>query len=193
MTCFPNTTLYCNYNFIFSLILYFSGILDNSVICYTSWIIVFRSFFWRINGRRNVCLYSLVCSWNCWWSVGFFPKVFESNTSMKFYIFSIRGILGSFLMIFTCFGVMISYIAGAYLTYSTAPFVIMIFPIAFMVSFLVLPESPQDLMGQKRYVVSLFIMIMNKILKCFNLSGCRKVVAILQELYARHQRGKWKI
>ncbi|KAJ6648624.1 Facilitated trehalose transporter Tret1 [Pseudolycoriella hygida] len=62
----------------------------------------------------------------------------------------IRGILGSLLMIFVCIGVMISYIAGAYLTYSTAPFVIMGFPIAFLVSFLILPESPDDLMRQNR-------------------------------------------
>lgn len=54
---------------------------------------------------------------------------------------------------------MISYISGAYLTYSTAPFVIMIFPIAFLVSFLILPESPNDLMNQKRYAVSLFRLI----------------------------------
>lgn len=60
-------------------------------------------------------------------------------------------------MIFTCVGVMLSYIAGAYLTYTTAPFVIMIFPIAFLVSFLLLPESPNDLMTQKRYAVSLLL------------------------------------
>lgn len=60
-------------------------------------------------------------------------------------------------MIFVCIGVMISYIAGAYLTYTTAPFVIMIFPIAFTVSFLLLPESPNDLMKQKRYTVINFI------------------------------------
>ncbi|KAG4065618.1 hypothetical protein HA402_012608 [Bradysia odoriphaga] len=63
----------------------------------------------------------------------------------------IRGVLGSFLIISTCFGVMISYIAGSYLTYSTTPFVIMIFPIAFTISFLLLPESPNDLMKQKRF------------------------------------------
>ncbi|KAJ6648625.1 Facilitated trehalose transporter Tret1, partial [Pseudolycoriella hygida] len=63
----------------------------------------------------------------------------------------IRGILGSFLMMFTCVGVMISYIAGAYLTYNTAPLVIMVFPIIYLVSFLLLPESPTDLMKQKRF------------------------------------------
>lgn len=61
-------------------------------------------------------------------------------------------------MIFTCLGVMLSYIGGAYLTYNTAPFVIMGFPIAFLVSFLILPETPNDLMNQKRYAVSLFIL-----------------------------------
>lgn len=63
----------------------------------------------------------------------------------------IRGILGSFLMIFTCVGVMISYIAGSYLTYSTAPFVLIAFPIAFTIAFLLLPESPNDLMKQQRF------------------------------------------
>lgn len=63
-------------------------------------------------------------------------------------------------MIFTCFGVMVSYIAGTFLSYSTAPFVIMIFPIAFSVSFaFMLPESPNDLMDQKRYDVSLILLV----------------------------------
>lgn len=83
-------------------------------------------------------------------------KIF--NSANIDFIISIRGILGSFLMISVCLGVMISYIAGAYLTYSTAPFAIMIFPIAFLVSFLILPESPNDLMSQKRYAVSLFVL-----------------------------------
>lgn len=70
-------------------------------------------------------------------------------------------------MIFTCLGVMISYIAGAYLTYRTAPFVIMVFPIAFLISFLILPESPNDLMNQKRYAVSILQLFIFLIIAIF--------------------------
>lgn len=44
-------------------------------------------------------------------------------------------------MVFACFGILLAYVTGAYMTYSTSPYVMMIFPIALFVSFVFLPGS----------------------------------------------------
>lgn len=43
------------------------------------------------------------------------------------------------LMGFACFGIMLSYVTGAYMTYRTSPYVMMIFPVALFISFIFLP------------------------------------------------------
>lgn len=43
------------------------------------------------------------------------------------------------LMVFACFGIMLAYVTGTYMTYTTSPYVMMIFPVALFVSFVILP------------------------------------------------------
>jgi len=63
---------------------------------------------------------------------------------------TIRGMLGSMLMVFAVFGIMLSYITGSYMSYSTSPYVMIIFPIALFVSFLFLPDTPMSLISRNK-------------------------------------------
>lgn len=162
---------------------YILGILDNCNSSHSNRAIVFWSFFGRTYWWRYFSLNSNICGWNSWWQVKSIWKsfIFKGNIYFVWFHFSVRGILGSFMMTFTFIGVMISYIAGTYIPYSYAPFVIMIFPIAFTVSFLILPESPIDLMNQKRFTVSLYASVLSQseLFLVSPISGCRKFFTIL--------------
>lgn len=63
---------------------------------------------------------------------------------------SVRGILGSMLMICVNVGVMMSYLTGFYMDYDKAPFVMMVFPIVVFVSFLFIPDTPMSLLERRK-------------------------------------------
>lgn len=60
----------------------------------------------------------------------------------------IRGRLGSLLMLFLSAGLLTMFIAGTYLSFFTAPLVLMIFPTMFFISVLFLPDTPPSLMAR---------------------------------------------
>lgn len=54
------------------------------------------------------------------------------------------------LMVFVNVGIMVSYLAGAYMNYHTAPYVMMVFPIGVFLSFLFIPDTPMSLLERKK-------------------------------------------
>lgn len=59
---------------------------------------------------------------------------------------SVRGSLGSLLVVSCNIGILMGFILGNYLTYTTQPIVHVLLPIIFFVAFAFFPESPQYLM-----------------------------------------------
>lgn len=60
----------------------------------------------------------------------------------------IRGRLGSYLILFLSTGTLLSFIAGAYLSFFVVPWVMMIFPVWFFVSVSFLPDTPSSLLSR---------------------------------------------
>ncbi|XP_037038802.1 facilitated trehalose transporter Tret1-like [Bradysia coprophila] len=58
----------------------------------------------------------------------------------------IRGTLGSLLLVCSNIGILMSFIAGAYVKYSLFPCIMIVFPLMFIISFYFLPETPQYLL-----------------------------------------------
>lgn len=59
---------------------------------------------------------------------------------------SVRGTLGSFFIFSVNFGTLVMFIAGNYLSYTLVPKIMILFPIAFAVTFAFLVETPQYLL-----------------------------------------------
>lgn len=57
----------------------------------------------------------------------------------------IRGILGSFYILACNLGVLISFIAGAYLDFFIVPLLMIAVPTTFLVALIFLPDTPQSL------------------------------------------------
>ncbi|CAG2057600.1 unnamed protein product [Timema podura] len=64
---------------------------------------------------------------------------------------NIRGTLGTYMMLFTNAGVVFSYLVGFYSSYLIFSCVCLIMPVAFLVGFFFLPESPVYLLKQGKY------------------------------------------
>lgn len=62
----------------------------------------------------------------------------------------IRGKLGTFLMLFMSTGTLIIFIAGAYLNFFTVPFVMLVFPISYLILVSFLPDTPPSLMSRNK-------------------------------------------
>lgn len=56
-----------------------------------------------------------------------------------------RGFLGSFLVLFCNIGILLAYVLGNYVSYTTFPIVFLVLPIVFFIGFIFLPETPQYL------------------------------------------------
>lgn len=66
----------------------------------------------------------------------------------------IRGLLGSTL-VFTCnLGILLMYVLGASVSYEIIPWLLLVFPIAFLAGFFVIPDTPFYLMKRNGYVES---------------------------------------
>ncbi|XP_037050237.1 facilitated trehalose transporter Tret1-like [Bradysia coprophila] len=62
----------------------------------------------------------------------------------------IRGFLGLIFSLSLAFGILVAYISGAFLDYAHVPFVILPFPVIFLVSMIILPETPSSLLRQNK-------------------------------------------
>lgn len=67
-----------------------------------------------------------------------------------FKIYSVRGTLGSMLILSLNLGILIAYLVGAYLPYNIVPGVLLVFPILFLCGSLFLPDTPRFLMLKGR-------------------------------------------
>lgn len=80
------------------------------------------------------------------------------NNSIAFFFFikfnilykSVRGILGAMMATSQYFGILLSYIIGAFVPYSYVPYVLLPIPIIFFLSFIFIPESPMFLIKQNK-------------------------------------------
>lgn len=62
----------------------------------------------------------------------------------------IRGRLGSTVMLFFSGGTLFIFVAGTYLNFFVVPCVVLIFPTIFLVSVLILPDTPASLMARRK-------------------------------------------
>lgn len=60
---------------------------------------------------------------------------------------NIRGRLGSLLSLYLNVGVLLGYVGGTYLAYTTVPYVMIAFPLLFICCFMFVPNTPQYLLG----------------------------------------------
>ncbi|XP_055590223.1 facilitated trehalose transporter Tret1-like [Uranotaenia lowii] len=74
-----------------------------------------------------------------------FP-IFVANISDR----KIRGVLGSLLAFSVNSGILLMYIVGQWLSYRTVPIVMIFLPVAFSVLLVLIPETPQSLLKQRR-------------------------------------------
>lgn len=68
---------------------------------------------------------------------------------------SIRGTLGSLLLVNCNIGVLLAFIAGAYVDYRTIPYVMISLPIIFFIAFACMPDTPQHLLSVNKVEVTL--------------------------------------
>lgn len=68
--------------------------------------------------------------------------------------FSIRGRLGSSVMIFRNIGTLIGYVLGATIEYKLVPCICIIIPIAFIVIFMMIPNTPRYYLHKGQIQVS---------------------------------------
>lgn len=68
-------------------------------------------------------------------------------------IHRVRGRLGSALVFGSNIGVLIAYILGTYLSYSTVPLVLLMITVVFVCGAIVIPDSPLYLMKKSRFQV----------------------------------------
>jgi SP family facilitated glucose transporter-like MFS transporter 8 len=78
----------------------------------------------------------------------------------------VRGILGSFLVLFCNSGLMFAYIIGGYVDYDNIPMYMLPFCFAFIVLFVKFPDSHASLIRRKRFAVSYFLYYIIK--SCMN-------------------------
>lgn len=69
-------------------------------------------------------------------------------------IFRVRGALGTVSQLARNLGVLVSYIAGAYFSYETIPYLFMGISVLFLASFSILPNTPQYFLSRKKFKVS---------------------------------------
>lgn len=64
---------------------------------------------------------------------------------------SIRGALGSFIMVFVSLGILLSFVAGTYLPFVYVPYVFMFLPAVPVIALLFMPDTCQQLLARDRY------------------------------------------
>lgn len=80
-----------------------------------------------------------------------------------FSIYRVRGRLGSTLMFGCNIGILIAYILGTYLSYSTVPIVLLIITVLFMCGAIVIPDSPLYLMKKSQFEVGFNLILISQI------------------------------
>lgn len=63
---------------------------------------------------------------------------------------SIRGALGSFLIMFMNFGILLGFISGTFLSYFAVPLVSVTIPVLFLISVAILPDTPYSLIRRNK-------------------------------------------
>lgn len=68
-------------------------------------------------------------------------------------IYSIRGKLNSMTYLFRLFGIMFSYVGGAFVDFQVVPYISLPVPILFVILFACLPNTPQQLLRSNQFEV----------------------------------------
>lgn len=58
------------------------------------------------------------------------------------------------MMVICCTGILLSYIAGTYISYQYVPYVFIVLPVIFLATFMFFPETPQFLLIKNDFSVS---------------------------------------
>lgn len=84
-------------------------------------------------------------------NIYFYTKKLENDQIFSTFIqHSVRGRLGSILMLAANMGFLFGFLAGYYLTYFTIPYIGIILSIIYLVSFAYFPETPSFLLRCKK-------------------------------------------
>lgn len=79
---------------------------------------------------------------------------FDLERINSFSLHRIRGLLGSFMIFAANFGVLVEFIAGAYVPYNLVPFIFVPLPIVAVIFSFYFPETPMYLARKNRYLVN---------------------------------------
>lgn len=92
------------------------------------------------------------------WKKNFYvyPKLLRRFKQTNFVLsrFSVRGRLGSLLMLSANSGFLFAFLAGHYMTYHTIPYIGIVISIVYLAVFLYFPETPTFLLRQKNEKVN---------------------------------------
>lgn len=90
--------------------------------------------------------------------------------------------MGSLLVLFCNAGILLAYILGNFVDYTTFPIIFLIFPIVFFIGFIFFPETPQYLFKSGDEMVITITYILNaKIVTSYANTGCRKITTLLSQ------------
>ncbi|KAG4071943.1 hypothetical protein HA402_006104 [Bradysia odoriphaga] len=106
---------------------------------------------------------------------------------------SIRGSLGSLMMVICCTGILLGYTAGAFISYQIIPYVFIALPIIFLTTFIFFPETPQFLLIKNDFASaekSLRFYVNNQSTSKQNLALIQSELENIQKVITKEQEEK---
>lgn len=136
-----------------------------------------RGGWWNLHGCSSICV------GNIRRSVRKFIEdcnLYSRNSWQPFEFLSVRGRLGSTLVLFFGIGLLMSYVFGAFLPYYVVPWVSIPSSILFLLGFWRVPETPLYLLKSRKFeVTSGSFNLISNIQAILNFLGSRKFAEIL--------------
>lgn len=105
-------------------------------------LIIFGRTAWHLCWSRFLCGMTAGAAYSC-------ITPFISEIASDY----IRGELNSFIQINMYFGILCGFIGGSYLPFDLNPWVMLVVPFVFLVGFVFMPDSPQNLIRSNRFEV----------------------------------------
>lgn len=89
-------------------------------------------------------------------------------------------------------GVLVSFIAGSYLSYQTVPYIMIVLPIIFVCAFSFLPQTPQFLLKYDKLQVNYVVFFIKKLLKLKYFLRKQKNLYVFIEIVPMRQKNSVK-
>ena len=127
----------------------------------TDWVFICSQVFSWFDSWWNIYMCAVAYFRSIKWSVSVNFISFHKHHNIFLLCFSVRGSLGSFFVIAINVGTLFSYLAGPYVPYFVLPYIIVAFPILYLIGASFLPDVPLYLMkcGKKSVRLNQLILI----------------------------------